>query len=261
VGSRRDDDDDEDLFKDDGDGETWLTSYADLMTLVACFFILMVAFANFEDPAFQAKAQEFSQYFNRSEPIVVDKSVNKNIQLEKPTSTKNDKENILSSKVKTDQLSQVNNIPKNDNYKVKYTASVIFEPGKIQLTKEVQSSVDVLIDLIKEKSEAYYVLVEGHTDDTDIKSVKYPSNWELSAARAAKIIKKFEQSGINKSRLVAIAYGNSNPMYPNRDKFDQPIKKNQRLNRRVVIKVLKYSDIKNKTIGPNIIFKQEKNTI
>ncbi|MFT6630504.1 MAG: chemotaxis protein MotB [Bacteriovoracaceae bacterium] len=260
MGSRRDDDD-EDLFEDDGGGETWLTSYADLMTLVACFFILMVAFANFEDPAFQAKAKEFSQYFNRTAPIVVDKSVNKNIQLEKPTTTKYDKENILSSKVKTEQLSQVNNIPKNDNYKVKYTASVIFEPGKIKLTKEVQSSVDVLIDLIKEKPENYYVLVEGHTDDTDIQSIKYPSNWELSAARAAKIIKKFEQSGIDKTRLVAIAYGNSNPMYPNRDKFDRPIKKNQRLNRRVVIKVLNYSDIKSKTIGPNIIFKQEKSSI
>ena len=41
----------------EADAGTWLTSYADLMTLVACFFILMVAFANFEDPVFQKERQ------------------------------------------------------------------------------------------------------------------------------------------------------------------------------------------------------------
>ena len=43
----------------EADAGTWLTSYADLMTLVACFFILMVAFANFEEPVFQKRASEF----------------------------------------------------------------------------------------------------------------------------------------------------------------------------------------------------------
>lgn len=251
-------DDDDDIFLDDSDGETWLTSYADLMTLIACFFILMVAFANFEDPAFQRKAKEFSQYFKRSKPIVSKTAVAKNIQLEKPKTTKNDKDKILSSKQKTEQLSQVNEIPKIGDYKVVYTASVIFEPGKIKLTSTVTDSVDVLIDLVNEKKENYYILVEGHTDDTDIKSIKYPSNWELSAARAAKIIKRFEEEGIDKKRLVALAYGNSNPLYPNRDKEGNPIKNNQRLNRRVVIKVLEFSDVDKKVIGPNIIFKPEK---
>ena len=60
-------DDDQPKGADEG---TWLTSYADLMTLVACFFILMVAFANFEDPVFQKRAAEFGKYFRGS--LIID---------------------------------------------------------------------------------------------------------------------------------------------------------------------------------------------
>ena len=253
-------DEEDEIFLDDSDGDTWLTSYADLMTLIACFFILMVAFANFEDPAFQKKAEEFSQYFSQSKQTPTKVAIEKNIQKERPQTTKNDDENILSSSKRTENLSQVNQIPKIGQYQIIYTASVIFEPGKINLTDEVKESVDVLISLVQKKQEDFYVIVEGHTDDTDVKSIKYPSNWELSAARAARILKKFETSGINKKRLVALAYGNSNPLYPNRDESGQAIEKNQKLNRRVVIKVLNFSDIENKKIGPNIIFKQEKSS-
>ncbi len=248
--------DDDEIIQADSGGETWLTSYADLMTLIACFFILIVAFANYEDPGFQEKAREFSQFFNRDNPIVVDKAVDKNINAERPISNKTNSENILSSKNKTKKLSTITEIDKKGSFQIDFSASAVFEPGKISLTEEVRSSVEVIINLIKERPDIYYIIVEGHTDDTDINSQKYPSNWELSAARAAIIIKEFEKSGIETSKMVAVAYGNSNPLYPNRDEEGKPIKKNQRLNRRVVIKVLKNSEIEKKEVGPNILFKK-----
>ncbi len=248
-------DDDEIQLNNDSGGETWLTSYADLMTLVACFFILMVAFANFEDPAFQKKAQEFSQYFSRSKRKVVQKNNEKNIQVEKPISTKHDKDKVLSSEKEPKNLAQVNKIDPKGQYKIIHSASVVFEPSKVFLTREVKDSLDVLINIVLEKKEEYFILIEGHTDDTDINSSKYPSNWELSAGRAAKIIKEFEKAGFTSDHLAALAFGNSRPLYPNRDENGKPIKKNQRLNRRVEIKVLKYTDLESKKIGPNIIFK------
>lgn len=250
-------DDEEENLGSDGGGETWLTSYADLMTLIACFFILIVAFANYEDPAFQEKAQEFSQYFNKSKPIKIEKASEKNIEKKIPKKIPSNQDKILSSPTDPKNLSEVNIIPKKGKYEIEYTASAIFPPGKTVLTQKVKDSVDVLVNLIQEKKEDFYIIVEGHTDDTDISSIQYPSNWELSAARASKIIKLFEKNGFQSEKLVAVAYGNSNPLYPNRDKEGQAIKKNQRLNRRVVIKVLKFSEIKDKIIGPNILFKGE----
>lgn len=248
-------DDDDDLFLDDSDGETWLTSYADLMTLIACFFILIVAFANFEDPAFQIKAQEFSQYFKRSQPKIIYTAVEKNIQKEKPISNKTQSEKLLSSKIEQKKLSRISTIDKKGDYEIIHSASVIFPPGKIRLTNEVKQSLDVLIELIKESEESYYLVVEGHTDDTDINNIKYPSNWELSAARSAIIIKKFVQSGLDPNKLVSIAYGNTRPLYPNRDKSGDAISENQRLNRRAVIKLLKLKDVEKDSVGAEIFFR------
>ena len=66
-----------------------------------------------------------------------------------------------------------------------------------------------MVDLIRDREGDYVVIVEGHTDDTDIKSRKYPPNWELSSARAAKVLSVFEKAGIKRNRLVAVGYGDT----------------------------------------------------
>ena len=96
--------------------------------------------------------------------------------------------------------------------------------------------------MIRERDGDYVVLVEGHTDDTDIKSRRYPSNWELSSARAAKVISVFEKAGVKRDRLVAVGYGDTSTIYKNYDEEGNPIPENQRLNRRVTIKVLARPD-------------------
>ena len=79
--------------------------------------------------------------------------------------------------------------------------------------------------------------VEGHTDDNPISSPMFPSNWELSSARASSVIREFEKYGFDPSKLTAEGFGSSRPMVPNRDSKGNPLEENQELNRRVIVDI------------------------
>jgi chemotaxis protein MotB len=85
----------------------------------------------------------------------------------------------------------------------------------------------------------YEITVEGHTDDTPIHTVQFPSNWELSTARAAAVVHFLLDQGIPAQRLRAAGYADTFPKVPNRDANGNPIPANQARNRRVVIKLEK----------------------
>ncbi|HBI24653.1 MAG TPA: flagellar motor protein, partial [Nitrospiraceae bacterium] len=57
--------------------------------------------------------------------------------------------------------------------------------------------------------------IEGHTDDIPMNSIQFPSNWELSSARATSIVRRFISHGVNPSRLTAIGYGEYRPITGN----------------------------------------------
>jgi len=247
---------------------TWLTSYADLMTLVACFFIMLVAFANFEDPSFQGKAKDFGRFFRGALAInsgeKEDKMVTgskEEVKRVKPNESETKPKQKKDYSAHIEQLSKVagvSEIAKPRDIEVIFKGSAMFEPGSVDTTPEVEDSLDVMIDLILERQADFIILFEGHTDDTDISNKVYPSNWELSAARAARVLKKFEKAGIPRERLVAVGYGDSRPVYDNRDQKGQSIPANQKLNRRVVIKVLHDKDAPKENFGLGVFFKGKK---
>ena len=76
------------------------------------------------------------------------------------------------------------------------------------------------------------IRVEGHTDDRPIGTAVFPSNWELSAARAASVVRLFAQRGVAARRLAVIGYGEYRPVQPN----TTPAGRNA--NRRVVVVIL-----------------------
>ena len=80
-------------------------------------------------------------------------------------------------------------------------------------------------------------LVSNHTSDEHFSSAQYPSNWELSSARAASVARFLESRGINRVRLRTAGLYDVSPKYPNRDPFGEPIPQNRIKNRRVVIHV------------------------
>ena len=120
--------------------------------------------------------------------------------------------------------------------RISFEDALLFDFGKADINSSGLALLDKMASIIQKKS--YVVRVEGHTDNVPIHTHRFPSNWDLSTARAVNVVKYFVEVGkINPKRLSAVGYGESRPMVAN----DTPA--NRARNRRVEI-VLETEDEK-----------------
>ena len=232
----------EELADEGPPAATWLLSYADMMTLVACFFILMMAFANYDPVGFTKKTQEVSKHFNKDKYKSSDMKLS---QLQEEVSRHPELKNKSKVSLKDGALY------------VSFSGSALFDTGTHTLSEEAIMVLDAMIDIIKTKDPNFRILVEGHTDNQAMaEGTNFTSNWALSGARAAAVVERFEYFGFDHQKLVSIGMADTKPLVPNEDKDGNPIPENQKLNRRVVIKVLEPVDkSKEVKMGFGVYFK------
>ncbi len=93
---------------------------------------------------------------------------------------------------------------------------VLFDPGEASLIGDSYEFLDKVGELLGNLPNL--VKVEGHTDDIPMNSYRYPSNWELSAARASSVIKYLiENHNIDSGRFIAVGYADTRPIVSNKD--------------------------------------------
>lgn len=109
--------------------------------------------------------------------------------------------------------------------------SILFGSGSAETSEQAQKIFDEIAAILKSYSNP--VQVEGFTDNIPIKSAKYPTNWELSSARASAIVKYLVTKGVAPERLSAVGYGEYQPVAPNTTEAGRA------QNRRVAIMVAK----------------------
>lgn len=228
-----------DFDEDDGGGEDWLVSYADMMTLIACFFILMMAFANYDPVGFNIKAEKLSKHFRK------DKYKSSDMKLKE----------ITEEVARHDMKDRSKISLKDGELIVTFSSSMLFANGSAELTPDMKSTLDALIDVIKTSNPNHRILVEGHADD-DLKLSKYDSQWVLSSVRAARVADRFSYFGFNTSKIIAIGKGDNEKavtMAPN-EKEDIVLEK-RKLNRRIVIRLLEPKEKEKVKFGFGIYFK------
>ncbi len=213
-----------------GHGEPWLVSYADLMTLLFGFFVLMYSFeaakkgaAQDIDPETVNVKKELARYFGGSYVDPLD-AVAKDIG-----------QAIESAGMGSETtLTQTAN-----GFKIEFTSTVIFRPGETEIGPKAKPVIETLAQLILVKGENFKIRVEGYTDDSPVGARSpYPSNWELSAARAASVVRIFEGAGHNPENLTAIGFGSTRALGANRGEDGKPDPAAQARNRRVVLYVV-----------------------
>lgn len=225
------------------EGESWLLSYADMMTLIACFFILMMAFANYDPAGFKQKAEVVAKGFSKGKVMVT-----------------NEKFKEMNEEIaKHPELLRMSKITLNDSQMViVMSGSVLFPQNGYTLSEEMTFLLDSLIDIIKSKGEENYkILIEGHSDNLPLPAnFAFPNHWALAAARAAMVIERFEYFGFTPTNLKMVSAGDSEPIAPNQDENGMPIIENNRMNRRVVIKVVEIprTDKKQIKMGLGVLF-------
>jgi chemotaxis protein MotB len=113
---------------------------------------------------------------------------------------------------------------------IEINADILFPSGAAGFASSAEPVLDKLAEVLKPFPNP--IRVEGHTDDRPVHTPAYPSNWELSAARAASVVHQFTKAGIDPLRLEIVGFGEFHPRQPN------ATPEGRNANRRVAILVL-----------------------
>ena len=113
---------------------------------------------------------------------------------------------------------------------IEINADILFPSGAGEFAPAAEPLLDKLAEVLKPFPNP--IRVEGHTDDRPIRTTAFPSNWELSAARAASVVHQFTRQGIDPLRLEIVGFGEFHPRQPNETSDGR------NANRRVVVLVL-----------------------
>jgi len=106
-------------------------------------------------------------------------------------------------------------IKRNDYWiALEMNSELLFLSGEATLSKKAQPVLEKIAEVVNPLPNA--INIEGHTDDIPINTLKFPSNWDLSSARATSVVQEFVKAGINPTRLSAIGYGEFHPIGDNK---------------------------------------------
>lgn len=199
------------------EGQSWLIVYLDVITLLLAMFILMV---NQPQQEFLVEDSKIQQ--ERLQPEIV--------EAQETTFTDAEDEKLAESPVPSPEKQQniaeeirkqLETIEGDDlvvqvepgTIKLQLPESILFETGKSDLKEGANQLLESVAPIILQYD--YPVSVEGHTDNVPIASVQYPSNWELSSARASVVIRKLVELEVPYSRLKAIGFADTHPIDSN----------------------------------------------
>jgi chemotaxis protein MotB len=228
-------------------GEAWLLPYSDLMTLLLAVFIVLFAVSNIDKAKSEQMAAEFSEQ-------MMNKSYNAASAVEVPNATptgaaiqqiKSEKDKMEALKAELDAKLEKDNLTASVKTSIDERGLVIslnnaifFDPGSAELKKDAEKTLLEIANTISVMNN--YIRVEGHTDNVPMNSSIYRSNWDLSAARAANMVRLLtEHTSIPPERLIAVGYGEYRPV------ADNSTEEGRTKNRRIDIIVLseKYNDL------------------
>lgn len=207
--------------------QDWLQTYADAITLLMAFFVMLVSFSKVELPQFEAVQAGIKEELGGQET-----------KADTPIFELHAKMRQVVQTVPEIPAEQADVAFDDEGVVIDFASGSFFARGSARLTETAQL---VLGKLRRELSVPPYDLfnvdVEGHTDDVPIRTDAFPSNWELSAARAAAVVRHLIGEGMDRTRLKAAGYADTKPKLPNRDLMGEPIPENRAENRRVSIRL------------------------
>lgn len=232
--------------------DRWMVSYADFVTLLFAFFVVMYAISSINEGKYRVLSDTMTEAFKvppkSPDPIQIGKetkvidvvetgnSIIKPVQvLPKPERTyEREMKQIAETVSKSVQpLIDKGLIKVTQNklwVEIEMNTNILFSSADSELEDEAYPALEALAKVLKTLPNA--IDVEGHTDNLPINTDKFPSNWELSSARAASVVHLFTKYGVSPKRLSSIGYAEHRPIASN-DTEDGRLR-----NRRVKVVIL-----------------------
>ena len=220
------------MFEDEEAGNAWIVTFADMMTLLLVFFILLYTLANFDDQAYRKMVESVQLIDGEGNQVsVIDFATNRGRNPEPIKRVDNllgmnpasqPLENLNPELVKDLQgLIDSSGIAENlelefdgDQINLQIDGRLLFQSGEAVLSEAARLVFADLGKMFRRYAD-YRIAIRGHTDDLEINTLQYPSNWELSAIRATTVLRFFLSQGIDPERMTATGYANSLPLVEN----------------------------------------------
>ncbi|MCC4274688.1 OmpA/MotB family protein [Marinomonas communis] len=255
------------LFEDD-ETAGWIFTFADLMSLLLVFFILLYSLSRMTETTLVAALSSIQIALNsngalvRQDPVKYSGGGTETIKPAEPQMATNkelvyakdpiDEEvreevndianDVVSKFVANNLESQVMVFEDGEKITIRIDGHSLFESGEAEILYSAEPIYETLLGIFNRYPD-YNINIKGHTDNIPINTVRFPSNWELSAIRATTTLRYFLENGIPPERMTATGYADSIPLMRNdteehravnrrvefvlqRDK-DKPINKNQ----------------------------------
>jgi chemotaxis protein MotB len=203
--------------------ERYLLTYSDLITLLCAFFIVMYASANTDAVKFQKLANSMSEAFNvgvldgQTDTSHIDQGgasaqthtfgmIEKDYEYVSQQLEKFAEEENLGSNISVKQ--------NKEGIVISLSDRSLFASGRAELGIVSKRTLQKVAELLRQTN--YPIRVEGNTDNVPTNNPDYPSNWDLSVARALTVVKFFiDEGGVSPGRLSAVGHGEFNPIVPN----------------------------------------------
>lgn len=214
-------------------GNSWLITYSDMITIILCFFIVFFTFSAEEASMLQeiknSLSAELEDLSTENEKLKEEKENLKSAILE--SESENTSENFMDYLENNDLMDSVYIIDDSKGLIIRFRDGVLFGSGRADIS---QGGYDILNEIaMKILDLDNSIIIEGFTDNVPIKNANYPSNWELSTARAIGVAKYFiDDIGISEERISVSGYGEQRPIDTNHTE------EGRKNNRRIEITIL-----------------------
>ncbi len=230
--------------------DRWMVSYADFVTLLFAFFVVMYSISSVNKGKYETFSESLDQALFHNEKVVKEAepiqvgTIPTTIQpIELPNlATAEERElseEILQEKQRLSDVSEqfqsalqpyveskLVGIKKKDFWvELEMNSELLFASGKAELSSKAIPVLEKVAQVIRDVPNV--INVEGYTDNVPISTGFYPSNWDLSSARATSVVKELVKNNIPATRLSAVGYGEFHPIADNKD--DEGRFKNRRV--------------------------------
>ena len=215
---------------------SWMVTFADLMSLLLTFFILVLSFANMDIVRFREMLGSIQTAFGvqvqRREADYVAFSPSEFERKDLELSQRNEEVLNMVVQLRTimqddEALQKSTGVEADDEGLVlRVDSESMFDVGSAVLKVEGVPALEAAIKILRDYN--MNLVIRGHTDNTPVRTAQFPSNWELSSARATAALRYImEHGGFSPTRMRAVGYADSRPLVPNNSED------NQQKNRRV----------------------------
>ncbi|MDP1645973.1 MAG: flagellar motor protein MotD [Thiobacillus sp.] len=216
------------IASDHDNHDRWLISYADFITLLFAFFVVMYAISAVNENKFRVLAGSLGDAFGRSSagdaPVpqltmealpaeVRQRTLKQQQAIEEQAHMTEVASNLLDVMAPLVKEGKVRVTQSRRGVSIEINANVLFEPGRAELEPQSLAVLRAVAERLR--NEPFNLEITGHTDVTPIRNSVFASNWELSAVRATSVVRLLADSGIAPARLFAIGREASKPIAAN----------------------------------------------